>query len=49
MEHRLRTDRSGPFCISFLTYSMAMSLQIRYKLFSLGSILAIDAISPTGS
>ena len=48
MERRLRIDRSGPFFTAFLTHSGAMGLQIRQKLSSLGPILAIDAISPTG-
>ena len=49
MEHRLQIDRSGPVCTGFSTHSGAMDLQIRRKLASLGPILAIDAISPTGS
>ncbi len=49
MEHRLQIDRSGPFRTGFLTHSGAMGLQIRRKLCSLGSIFAIDAISPTGT
>ena len=49
MEHRLRIERNGPFCTGFLTHSGAMGLQIRRKLASLGPILAIDAINPTGS
>ena len=47
-KRRLRIDRSGPFFTVFLTHSGAMGLQIRLKLSSLGPILAIDAISPTG-
>jgi len=35
--------RSGPFFTGFLTHSVAMGLQIRQKLSSLGPIFAIDA------
>jgi len=35
--------RSGPFFTGFLTHGVAMGLQIRQKLSSLGPIFAIDA------
>ena len=46
---RLQIGRSGPFFTVFLPHSLAMGLQIRQKLSSLGPIFAFDAPSPTGS
>jgi hypothetical protein len=45
---RLQIDPSGPFFTVFLAHSLAMGLQIRQKLASLGPIFAFDAPSPTG-
>ncbi len=47
--HRLQIGRSGPFFTVFLPHSLAMGLQIRQKLSSLGPIFAFDAPSPTAS
>ena len=49
MAHRLRTDRSGPFCVGFLTHNWAVGRQFRYNLAALDLILAPRFISPTDS
>ena len=49
MVHRLRTDRSRPFCVGFLTHNWAVGRQFRHKLASLGLILGPRFISSTDS